>query len=594
MSVTTMDAPSPSVWRRLRHTPLRDLLRGRLTGRLDLASAVGAQGLPAPLAALVLDVARRTRLTRRERVEVAEELASHFAEGLEQGVTAEALVASFGEPARAARLIRRAKKRGRPALWHAFRYASYALMSLVAAYILAGLYFLAGTPGPATDFRPRLNAVAASIAPNDRAWPLYRAALIEGKRPRELLRRFTRPPRPGEDGWSDVEAYLDRNRTMLDRLRETARRTGFGFVVGGAIDPADRELWPEVVMRADDYNEMLIGYLLPYLAELRDVARVLAMDVHRAAEQRDGERVLADVDALIAGAGFVREIPFLINDLVAFSILDTAFDAIGEVIARRPEALSDAELVRLAHRLSQVDRHMVIRLDGERMAFADIVQRAYTDDGSGDGRFTLAGVRLMTSLSSYTASSVEQEILIGMSLPVLQTVVLGRREMLSEYGRLMDALEREARLPLWERGSSEVERQVETWRASPLQMIRHLPIVIMMPAISKASEQAEFTVAERDAVLVAVCLELYRRRNGSWPATLGELVPGLLPAVPPDRRDGKPLRYRVTEEGPLLYSVGRNGVDDGGQPGTQRPWDRSIPEGDWVLWPKTLTPSSPR
>jgi hypothetical protein len=60
---------------------------------------------------------------------------------------------------------------------------------------------------------------------------------------------------------------------------------------------------------------------------------------------------------------------------------------------------------------------------------------------------------------------------------------------------------------------------------------------------------------------------LFRRREGRWPDSLGELTPDLLPSVPVDRFDGQPLRYRVDETlGPVVYSIGADLDEDGGIP----------------------------
>ena len=87
----------------LRTTPLLDVLRGRLTGSLDMRGRIAAAALPKPLDHLIRRVARRTRLWRIEQVEVARELAEHFRDGLAAGRTAEELVQSFGDPRQAAR-----------------------------------------------------------------------------------------------------------------------------------------------------------------------------------------------------------------------------------------------------------------------------------------------------------------------------------------------------------------------------------------------------------------------------------------------------------------------------------------------------------
>jgi hypothetical protein len=62
-------------------------------------------------------------------------------------------------------------------------------------------------------------------------------------------------------------------------------------------------------------------------------------------------------------------------------------------------------------------------------------------------------------------------------------------------------------------------------------------------------------------------LKRYELRNHRLPDKLNELVPEYLKSVPIDCMDGQPLRYRQNADGTfLLYSVGPNGKDDGGNP----------------------------
>ncbi len=68
----------------------------------------------------------------------------------------------------------------------------------------------------------------------------------------------------------------------------------------------------------------------------------------------------------------------------------------------------------------------------------------------------------------------------------------------------------------------------------------------------------------------------HHRAKGSYPERLAELgVP-----LPMDVIGGQPLRYlRTPEGGYVLYSLGWNGTDEGGQPGSG---DDAIRRGDWV------------
>jgi hypothetical protein len=72
----------------------------------------------------------------------------------------------------------------------------------------------------------------------------------------------------------------------------------------------------------------------------------------------------------------------------------------------------------------------------------------------------------------------------------------------------------------------------------------------------------------RRLLMTEAALRLFHSEHGRWPASLIELVPDLLSKVPTDPFSGQPLVYRCTEDGYLLYSVGGNGVDDGGQRAT--------------------------
>jgi len=68
--------------------------------------------------------------------------------------------------------------------------------------------------------------------------------------------------------------------------------------------------------------------------------------------------------------------------------------------------------------------------------------------------------------------------------------------------------------------------------------------------------------------LVSCCtslaVERYRLANDALPDSLSTLVPKFLDAVPIDPFDGQPLRYKKLAKGCVVYSVGEDGKDDGG------------------------------
>jgi hypothetical protein len=67
-----------------------------------------------------------------------------------------------------------------------------------------------------------------------------------------------------------------------------------------------------------------------------------------------------------------------------------------------------------------------------------------------------------------------------------------------------------------------------------------------------------------------LALRCYRSDQNKAPARLDELVPNYLTRVPQDPFGAKPLIYRPQGTNWVLYSVGPDGVDDGGKPLPQR------------------------
>lgn len=83
--------------------------------------------------------------------------------------------------------------------------------------------------------------------------------------------------------------------------------------------------------------------------------------------------------------------------------------------------------------------------------------------------------------------------------------------------------------------------------------------------------------------LVACALERYHLAHGDYPDSLETLSPKLLEKIPNDLIGGQPLKYRrLAPDQFLLYSVGWNETDDGGQVPPGGTTYANYDEGDWV------------
>ncbi len=548
-------------------TPFRDLLRGRMTGRLSVNILLRDAGVPATLHGIIRQTVRRTRLLRIEKSEVASELITHFRDGLDAGHSSDSLVNAFGDPCTAARLIRRAKKRDRslPLKATILTLKSLGVLLLVMVVVYAGLavrYF--GTQrGPIVDYVPTIAARASAVPESQRAWPVYRQALIDSEIFTED-KRVLPDSRPGWRNWSALAEHLRAHRATLEKFRQAAALDGLGYIPGLRIAEEDLELWPGMAGSISDGGLMagsMIEVLLPHLGATRRIAGLLVADARLAASEGDGERAAQDLIATVRLARQSREIPFLINDLVAISIAWYATEEALLIIDAQPDLFSDEALRELAHLLAGFpgDGEPLVRLEGERVFFDDAVQRLYSLNANGNG-VVIAGA--LAELESLTGETPSDEMTLKLAGPVAAAVLADRKEIVRFHHSYLDSAEAWIRTPAWKRPTLDDPFENED---TVVGRTRYALAFALTPAVGRALRQGEQFDQQRNAAMVVIAVELFRRREGRLPETLAELTPAYLPTVPVDMFDGGPLKYRVDGDSFIVYSIGNDYMDDGGR-----------------------------
>ena len=240
--------------------------RLRRTGTVTFA----VESLPEKLQLLVNDVVRNTRLHRQETLDVTRELYEHFSDGLADGETVDDLSNSFGDVSQAARLVRRAKIRNRSWPYQLLRFGVRVSVATVAAAFLVWCflstrYFLS-KPKVSRNYFAELDQQFVVIPTDDRAWPLYRQALIG------------LPDLPFLQGapWKNAEELSDQVRQMLrehqgaiSKLREASGYSRFGF---SFRDPAnqewlrtDKRFTPEEIVKFQNPDGPVTTLLLPQM-----------------------------------------------------------------------------------------------------------------------------------------------------------------------------------------------------------------------------------------------------------------------------------------------------------------------------------------
>jgi hypothetical protein len=592
-----MSAVLDSPWRRLRYTRLIDLLRGRLDGSLDWRRAIDSSALTAELAQIVHDVVRLTRLWRRERAAVATELAAHFRDGLDAGQTPAELAASFGDCAAAAKLIRRAKRRGRSLWWHAGRWCFWGVTAVWATYMFLWARMWWDRPDVRVDYLVELNRRASGVDPAEAAWPVYLRVVREmGGRDNRLPPEVDWEALPDAATTPQFAAFATQNRETIAQLREATRRRELGAELQSDGDFQTQLLWDRVWMRTLDVSRQLL--------------LLLQSDARLAEWQGDIDRAVEDAIAMVNLGRQLEEQSFLSMGRYQASCTKEAFEFIKDLMRDHQDDITDEQLRDLAHAVANVKLNWAWWIEGEKSFALDFIQHLYTDDGAGDGRITVEGLEIMRGLvpslgrevgnhgwmsapRPYDASWWQQFSAFDAKVFAAPVAMASRREVTDVLDRFYDEASKLGDQPLWEWHSTEAEKIVSTWSQS--QQLTYYPLTLVLPRFGDARREAEWRRGAQDGVLVGVALEMYRREHGSWPERLTELSPQYLPRVPVDRMNGKPLGYVVRDDWPIVYSVGADLDDDGGLAvapnhewlvspegyGVSTPHNN---DGDWVLW----------
>ena len=602
-------------FRRFFYTPFGDLRRGKLTGRLDIVYRFEAE-FGKPLAKHIATIISKARLFEGEQILAAEELADGCRKEIAGGASAEQLIDRLKtRPTQKSIRKRYVRRRG----WK-IRYLPhlFVIILLIYPFWIAGVtaYYYNSHPAVKVDYVALLNERAFEISEPERAWPLYREALLGSNLLNDgvPLGVGLAPTHPG---WPEVLDFLDKHEASVNQLRQAGGMPGMGLTVGykGHYQGDDARLFekPEGYGRFDvlpdgtyvESKQVLLSDIhLPHLGPLRVTARLLIADAYRALGRDDPDLFCKDIEAICGVADHASEIKFSICGLVGLQIRNTAYGVINDVLFSDSDKFEDRHLEILFDVLDTGSDLRLISLDSGSYEGLDLIQRIYTDDGRGGGHLTPA-------LFPVIGSEETDGWLFGEGL--LQRVMAsaylagGASEFpnRAEFTRLADSAYRRYEHDLITPKRQHVESgQANEW--DDLEQYSELAQILIIIAVPN-HEGIRWSIDRSDGIRVAlmagIALERYRRDHGVWVESLEQLMPTYLTALPVDPFTGKPAFYKIVNGHPLIYSVGADRDDDGGSipinPHTGKPdskyaaaWQQSNDnpiDGDWVLYPARPT-----
>jgi len=547
------------------------------------------RNLPACAAEYIKLVIKKMRYRKKVRQDVQAELAAHFEDALKDCISPEEKeqkarqnIEEFGDAKVLGRLLRRAKKRCRP-MWRTAAARTFqGLGILILCLVIYVAWFLSGKPEITTDYVSELNLVVRPSADESlNARALYEKAIelyekSESEISGILLKRHNQVT--AEDKRL-ITNWLAENKEIVDLLRAGNAKPYYWQQYEGDVEP----------MRVLSMRD---------LSMFRKLAWVLCWRAEFRAANGDYEQVFEDIKCIYRLGQHLRGDKPLVEQLVGMAIVGLAIERLRDILGQgRIEAAVLSELQNDLEK-GTYGKDFTLSFKAVKILFYDEIQRCFTADTLDGGHLYFPRLVRFGYLDELISKDEKgrglelSEVFLRIALfpgewPIAARILFtqpNRQETMAMAERLYAFLEEvsvKSPAQCHAEGIDITERVREIVKGNLL-------LEILMPGIGNVNRISFAAKAGFESTLVIIGLLRYSQDKGFYPESLEQLAKaGYIKEVPIDPWSDKALIYRKTGDNFILYSVGRNFVDDGGkvirtQEGQVRRWAE---EGDWVFWP---------
>jgi hypothetical protein len=462
---------------------------------------------------------------------------------------------------------------------------------LVAVCSYYTYWFVTGKPVVTDEYIRKLNEISMEDAPLsalvvDDAWSYYEDALHAVVEPSEELREMPafETYRPFE--YEGPGSLTDTEREAIESWIAKNRGAYESFEAGSckkhhrryyAYDPG------ELKWLMDSYNH-------PPVNGLRWLTRIAIWKSRLAEEQRRFDEALEHCLVVTRVGRHWQGSVVMIEQLVGWAIIARAHDEILRILKCRD--LDAATLRDFAGQLGDIygGAFPQFNFEGERLLALDAVQHSFTKGGPGGGHLVAgqSSIWLVLAENPERAKNWKVRAVLTPIDVVLCMIHVGRDRTVEKFNQMYDELALRSALSPYQRRARDLTTILPT--LTRRRIVRYGFVYTLSPNEKRILEVRFRAQAEHEAVLTILSLERYRLAAGEYPPDLDTLAQGgYIDEVPDDPYSDGPLLYRRTDGDFILYGVGENFTDDGGElvrNAKGHPnWMGTKDGGDMIFWP---------
>jgi len=369
------------------------------------------------------------------------------------------------------------------------------------------------------------------------------------------------------NSWGTVASALATNRQILAEARAALER-------------------PKLVNNLD-YSR---GWemLLPHLSKDKYLCFCFVAQAQLALRNGNNQEAL---DNLLASADLLKALEndhVLISELVRGAIAHINLEITWEALQAGPWTGEQLRQLQQAWEKNTFITNLVSSLEGERLLGESTYDKLSAADlnvffgggmrGIGDSRETLSwwNTHLKEKPPREELGLMIFEALLSTHptrnayCHILRFAWLAQDE--ERYLRVMQQLIQVARAVNERKSTTEIggllDRLNDTWRLrNGYDFMRFSVSWMLLESTPQQAGKVLRSETARSLSITAIALKRYELHYHQPAPNLRALVPDFISAVPTDYLDGQPIKYRMNPDGTgLLYSVGEDGKDDGGNP----------------------------
>lgn len=415
----------------------------------------------------------------------------------------------------------------------------------------------------------------------ENGWEILKA--IEEPMREATVRVRDRQPWGSETAWPDVEfIFMPERRPEYGVDRDDSIKAAIElieeFLAEGLFEQLNRVASARYAVLPAVPDSRVLDWMFTEIGAARAICRANAARMYLAYEIDDHRERLEAFDQILAlGQLCTRQYTLVWHvagrAMYAFAIYELRREMIEKPVTAEQAAEFEATL---GARLPVVD--IELAFEGEHLQALDVLQAIYTDDGRGNGRLLLTQLnKLQQGGDPMTAELPKDSWLSYKAANLAGLFAVDRREQKQMVDDYYANCRRFSKLA-WQERDTDPNNPDDY--LDGLTTTRGFFIGIMGPSCQRALQSRDQLDLELAGTILMLRIEAHRARTGEYPASLADLDRS---GDPPDRDvtldpfTRLPFGYRRIDAAAdpgkrpyLLYSLGRDLTDDGGEEARDR------------------------